>query len=60
MVKGFLSQRTNQEALKLKVNKFYYLKIELSAQQKYYHQKTNGQPEKHFLKHILLTNDEFS
>lgn len=59
MVKAFLSKRTNLEAVKLKVNKFHYLKVEFSAQQNFHHQKTNDQPEKH-LKHILLTNDEFS
>lgn len=55
-----LSKKTNPEAIKLKVNKFYYLKIKFSTQQKYhckYSQKTNDQPEKH-LKNILLTNEK--
>lgn len=59
MVEAFLSKKTDPEAIKLKVNKFHYLKIKFSAQRKYHHkysQKTNDQPEKH-LKHILLTND---
>lgn len=43
MVKAFLSKRINSEAIKLKVNKLHYLKIEFSAQQKYHHQKTNDQ-----------------
>lgn len=39
MMKAFLSKRIDPEAIKLKVNKFYYLKVEFSAQQKYHHQK---------------------
>lgn len=59
MAKAFLSKKTNPETIKLKVNKFYNLKTNCSAQQKYHHKythKTNGQPEKH-LECILLTND---